>query len=121
MRRWNYKSFALGLEAPFLVLVMALVGFTPANSFGDEASDRRKARKEERERRKAREVKIKSSGPCKVIRDACRHAGFSKDGPRGKDMKRDCEQPLLLGLSVPGVHLLPAIIDSCKRNEALEN
>lgn len=121
MRHWNYKNFFLAIRGPVLVLLLVFTSLAPLHSSGDEASDRRRARKEERERRKAREVKMKASGPCKVIRDACRHAGFTKDGPRGKDMKKDCEEPLLLGLSVPGVHLVPAIIDSCKRNEALEN
>lgn len=86
-----------------------------------EAKPRDSEKKEsEMEKYRRKRPKQKNTGPCRVITNACIQAGFVKDGPRGKDAKKDCLEVLILGGSVKGVYLIPGIIESCKMNLASE-
>ncbi len=103
-----------------LRLLAALIALAPLfpPSYAERQKEERKEGALERYHRKR--PKPKSSGPCKVINNACIHAGFVDDGPAGKDVRKDCREPLLLGQSVKGVHLIPGIIASCKQNKESE-
>lgn len=100
-----------------LALIVALFAGEVGAGAERQAHERKESALEKYHRKRNRQ---KNSGPCKVINNACIHAGFIKDGPRGKDVRKDCREPLLLGMEVKGVHLIPGIIASCKQNQESE-
>jgi hypothetical protein len=100
-----------------LFLIFSLLALMP---FGNSAFAKKKD-ESAIERYYRKRPRPSTSGACKVINNSCLHAGFVKDGPASRDLKRDCRNPILKGRSVKHVFVLPGIVNSCrlqKDNEA---
>lgn len=65
-------------------------------------------------------MKPETGGPCKVINNSCLQAGFVKDGPAGRDLKRDCRNQILKGRSVRKVAIHPGVVAACRSQEENE-
>jgi hypothetical protein len=100
-----------------LLLVCAIwpAALAPVSSYAKNKKEQRQEAKERKEERSSRRKRLKrGKDACDAVKDNCVYAGFQKQGPRGKDLKKDCYERLFLGLTVPKVHLAPEIIASCK-------
>ncbi len=59
------------------------------------------------------------SKPCAMIASACSKAGFSENGH--KKFWFNCMKPVLLGKTVKGVTVDPAVIKACRTNKIGEH
>lgn len=73
------------------------------------------------ERYYRKRIKPDTSGPCKVINNSCLQAGFLKNGPTGRDVKRDCRDEILKGRSVRRVSIHPGVVESCRFQKESES
>lgn len=58
--------------------------------------------------------------PCSVIAHACLAAGFVKGESETKGIWRDCMKPVILGKSVSGVSVNPAVAKACRVDKIKE-
>jgi hypothetical protein len=56
------------------------------------------------------------SKPCAAIADACSKAGFDKTTEHKKFWKK-CMKPVILGQTVQGVTVDPAVVKACRANK----
>ena len=54
--------------------------------------------------------------PCFTLMQACSAAGYSMNDPSGKDLEKNCIEPLIHGQNVEGVSVPPADVQTCLAN-----
>ncbi len=57
---------------------------------------------------------VTSDKPCAAIAKACSAAGFVRERSKTKGIWRNCMEPTLLGKTVSGVKVDPAVVKSCR-------
>ncbi len=96
-------------------LVFSAVASAKSFSSENQESSRYGRKRSELEKYYGRHrTKFKDDSPCKTLRKECIQAGFTQNGRTGKNLKKDCEDKLLLGRKVSGVNLLSGLIESCR-------
>jgi hypothetical protein len=65
----------------------------------------------------ADEMEMSDSKPCATIASACKSAGFTKGGDKGKMFWMDCMKPVVMGQSVKGVTVDAATVKSCRTDK----
>ena len=59
----------------------------------------------------------KHTNACQQIVDACSKAGFTfgkAKTPKGKNLYKDCVQPIMAGKTVTGVSVSPETVEMCR-------
>ncbi len=60
---------------------------------------------------------MSQSKPCAVIAAACLKAGFVRKEAGHKRIWQDCMKPVILGHTVKGITIDPAVVKECRTNK----